>query len=265
MKKFAVLYLVYFSVFCFAQINKGFPLNQEYFPGNWRGLQNTMVNVVKDNNIQPCENKDEIYILPIIINEDATINYVADFDSLNIAKNKCAYDFGRKILPFLKGWKAGIINGKLKKCLVEIEINPFYIYYSKRNSDDNVTTYPTMSTKDFSNWAEAVKFILDRNLDTNLDQKGSLSFTVKEDGSLADVEIQFPFLDEKNKKLIESKITKLKNRWTPKMFNGIPVSYKRRFDLSQVLNKNMEPNQKRDAYKHYDSYQNPNFNTNNPF
>ena len=75
----------------------------------------------------------------------------------------------------------------------------------------------------------------------------------------------FAIWDEKNKKLIESKITKLKNRWTPKMFNGIPVSYKRRFDLSQVLNKNMEPNQKRDAYKHYDSYQNPNFNTNNPF
>lgn len=120
-----------------------YPFGQDFYAGGLNQLNKEMVKIFKDQKLQPCERTEERYNVQIIIYEDSKISYVKDFDTLEVQKNKCAFDLSRKIFPYLKRWMPAKENGKVIAAITKIEIKPFYLYHSKEDPAKNETKSPS--------------------------------------------------------------------------------------------------------------------------
>lgn len=91
--------IIFFSAFFSlsdAQILNEYPEAQDFYEGGINALSVDVLQAIKSENLEPCDNKEEIYTISVLVNTDSKINLVKDFDTLNIRKNKCAFEFSKK-------------------------------------------------------------------------------------------------------------------------------------------------------------------------
>ncbi|MFS4472719.1 hypothetical protein [Chryseobacterium sp. T20] len=180
-----------------------------------------MVKVVKEQKLLPCEKSEERYNVQILVYENSTINYVKDFDTVDIQKNKCAFDFSRKIIPHLKRWMPAKVNGKFIGAITKIEINPFYLVNSNDDPSKNKRKNPTFK-KGIEAFGFEIKSIFERYIVKNEDKRTVLTFIVNEKGEMENFVIEGDFSDFDKKSIINS-LSKIKGKWNPATFNNIPI------------------------------------------
>ena len=87
--KIHFLFFCFISAFCNAQILDQFPKGQDFYEGGITKFYQDFHQIILDKNLQPCENKKELYLVKLLLTKDAKIKFIKDFDSVNISKNKC--------------------------------------------------------------------------------------------------------------------------------------------------------------------------------
>ena len=220
------------------EVLDGYPYGQDFYAGGKNELEKEMVRIVKEQKLLPCENNEEQYFVQILVNEDSSINYVKDMDSLNINKNKCAFDFSRKIFPHLKRWIPAKENGKYVSAITLVQINPFYLYHSKDDPKKNEMKNPTYK-KGMNAFMEESRKIFEQTIRRNEDRKGDITFTVNEKGEMENIIISGDFSENDKKNIINS-FSRIKGQWNPATFNNIPVKTKLRQPIVQNFDIQME-------------------------
>lgn len=224
-KKF-LLFIVFFSmhsIFAQKEVLDSYPPGQDFYAGGKNQLFKEMVKVIKEQNLTPCENKTERYNLQILIYENSTISYVKDFDSIEIQKNKCALDFSRKIIPHLKRWIPAKEEGKFVAAITKININPFYLYYSKDDPKKNEEKIPTFK-KGMQAFLYEVKSVFENKIKRNEDKRAWLKFAVDENGDMKDFQIEGNYTENEKNEII-NELSRIKGKWNPATFNGIAFKY----------------------------------------
>lgn len=239
-KKFLLLIIFFTTKLIFAQIEvlDKYPYGQDFYAGGLNQLNKEIVKIVKEQKLQPCERSEERYNVQILVSENSTINYVKDFDTINIQKNKCAFDFSRKIIPHLKRWMPAKENGKFIGAIAKIEINPFYLVNSKDDPSKNEKEIATYK-KGMKAFGFEIKSIFERYVKKNEDKRAWLIFVVNENGDMEDFKIEGDFSDNDKKDIINS-LSKIKGKWNPATFNNIPVRYRIRQPLLQQFDLQVE-------------------------
>ncbi|WBV55062.1 hypothetical protein PFY10_12520 [Chryseobacterium daecheongense] len=217
--------------YCQQEVLESYPAGQFFYIGGPNALHKQMIQIVKDKSLMLCPKTDEVYTMKILVNPDASIKYVKDFDTLNIEKNKCAFNFGRKLVPYLKNWKSAKEGDKFVGAIITLKIDPFFLYYSKDDVKDNVSTQPIFK-KGMDVFSSEVIEIFQQRIKRNEDRNSSFTFVINEKGIIEDVNIEGDYSEEDKRQLI-SDIKRIKGTWIPATFNGIPIKRKLRQPLIQ--------------------------------
>jgi len=253
--KILTLFCIISANLLFAQkeILDRYPYGQHFYAGGKNEFDKEMVRIVKEQKLQPCERNEEQYNVQILVNEDSSINYVKDLDSLEINNNKCASDFSRKIFPHLKRWIPAKENGKFVSAITVIRVRPFYLYYSKDDPRKNIIQNPTYK-KGMGVFNEEVKAVFQNKIRRNEDRRGNLIFVVNEYGEMKDFNINGDFSD-KDKKEIINNLSRIKGKWNSATFNGVPVRTRIRQPIVQNFDIQLENEDARKAM-HQNIYNN---------
>ncbi|WP_312900557.1 hypothetical protein [Chryseobacterium taichungense] len=231
-KKLLLLSLFFLMKNLYGQIEilESYPYGQDFYAGGINQLQKEMVQIVKAQKLLPCE-KEEKYSIQVIVYDNSTISYVKDFDTVEIQKNRCAFDFSRKIFPHLKRWIPAKENGKFIAAIAKIDVIPFYLINSKDDPKDNETKKPTFK-KGIEAFGFEIKSIFERYIKKNEYKIASLTFIVNENGGMEDFKIEGEFSDSDRKDIINS-LSRIKGKWNPATFNNIPFKMRVRQPLLQ--------------------------------
>lgn len=226
LKKFLLIFVSFFAYNFNAQDVLGhYPLNQHPYVGGQDALDKDLVAVFKDLSLTDCPTQEE-YEMPVLVEADSSIKFVKDFDSINVNKNKCAFDIGRKLVPNLKRWLAARIDGKFYPAIARIKIVPYFLANSKENPKDNIITSPTIKGG-ISVFSEKIHQLFSRLPSVKETQEIVLGFVVDENGKMKDFEILDNYQQKGKEKLI-SDLEKLNVKWIPGSFNAKPKSFKMR-------------------------------------
>ena len=238
-KKLLLLSLLFLikNLYCQIEVLESYPYGQNFYVGGIYQLNKEMVQIVKAQKLLPCE-KGEKYSVKVIVYDNSTINYVKDFDTLEIKKNKCAFDFSRQLFPYLKKWMPAKENGKFVAAIAKIDVMPFYLFHSKDDPKDNVMKNPTFK-KGIEAFGFEVKSIFERYIKRNEDKRVSLTFVVTENGEMEDFKIEGDF-SENDKKSIISSLSRIKGKWNPATFNNIPYRARMRQPVTQQFDWNIQ-------------------------
>lgn len=233
MKFFLILLSLISCTFLYAQKEtlERYPLGQDFYVGGIRGINTEIVKVFKEQNFKPCENKSEIYEIPILVNENASINFVKDFDTITIEKNKCAYLLSRKIIPHLKNWLPARENNRNIAAIAWVKIQPFFMFHSKENPTQNVYVKPTFK-KGMKDFSYQVSDIFKSRVKKNENKNSAVIFLVTENGDMKDFQIEGNYSDNEKRDLIRN-LSKMYGKWNPATFNGVPYQSKIRQPIRQ--------------------------------
>lgn len=226
-----ILLIVTNLLYAQKEVLESYPPQQNFYVGGLTGLNKEMVKIVKEQNLLPCDGEEERYVITILVNEDKSINYVKDADSVEIQKNKCAFDYGRKIFPFLKSWIPAREDGKLVSAITKIMIEPFFLYHSKEDLSKN--EFKKVEYKGgINSFRNKVKNIFEDRIKKNENKWTGLTFSINKKGEIEDVELMGAFSDIEKKKIIYD-IISIKGTWKPATFNGVPFKSKSSMSLVQ--------------------------------
>lgn len=218
-----------------AQILNEYPEGQDFYEGGIAALSNDVLQAIKTENLKPCNNKEEIYTISVLVNPDSKINLVKDFDTLNIRKNNCAFEFSKKLLSHLKKWQPAIVEGVPVKAVASFTVKPADLFYTKTSEVRTAAEFP----KGMHNFRMIVKDIFTKSLKHNKYGRTELTFVVGLAGNIEDVVLKGDYNERDRKRLIYE-ITNIKERWKPETINGQPVKSRMKMIVNQEFDHTWE-------------------------
>lgn len=240
--KIFILITSIFFISIDAQVLPQYPDGQDFYEGGIKALNREIVKIVKENNLLPCAVGEE-YTIPIIIKQDSKIAYVKDFDTVTINKNKCAFNYSRKIIPYLKKWIPAKTDQQNVSAIAKIKIQPFYLYYSKDNPEENLFTNPVYGDKrnGLIAFQQQLSSIFEKRIQANEDKITYLVFIVNTEGGMEDFVIEGNYTENQKRELIKD-LLRIKSKWIPGKFNNIPVKMRMRQPIRQNFDFEIEKN-----------------------
>lgn len=213
-----------------------YPRDQEPYQGGNAQFYKDFHQILIDNNIKPCENKDEVYYLKVLINEDASIKYVKDNSNKELGeKNKCAYDLGLQVVKHMDKWNPAMVDGVKKQAVVGFYLKPndlFENYKEGYMPEINPASFQDPKGGVNSFRAEVAKRIDLSGFEWKSGFKLVVVFVVERDGTLNDVKLeQSSGVKEFDERIIEG-IKSIKKKWTPAKIGGVTVRYRYSLPLS---------------------------------
>lgn len=225
-----------FPVITAAQILEKYPYGQGYYNGGLNRLNEELKEIAKAQSLKPCAEPGERYPMAVLVNPDGRARFVKDFDTLNIQRNKCAYDMSRILLPHLKGWIPAKVDGIAVKAITTVNIVPDVIFSPSRKVMADIILEPNYK-KGNGNFHAQVKHILESSLAYNVDRrKVELAVVISPEGKIDDVQIRNTQLSEINNTKLAAAIKSIKGVWRPASVNGIPVRYTLLLNFQQDFN-----------------------------
>ncbi|WP_326981681.1 energy transducer TonB [Chryseobacterium sp. MYb264] len=192
--------------------------------------------VLIDKNLKPCDNKDEVFYLKVLIGEDATVKYVKDDTNKELAeKNKCAYNLGLQVLRYMNKWNPAEIDGGKKKAVAGFFVLPNDLFENYKEG-----YIPQANPALFENLPGGInQFRKEVGKKINLDGfqwkeafKLVAIFVVKADGTIGDVSLeQSSGVKDFDDRIIRG-IKSIKKKWNPATVGGVPVNYRFRLPLN---------------------------------
>ncbi len=238
MKLLYIFLLIVLSVLYNAQIVEHYPAGNDFYIGGKKEFYKDIQEVLLKNNFKKCDSKTELYLQKILITAEGTVKYVKDFDSDNIAKNKCASDMSKEVLKYLHKWKPLEVNGKKYSALTEFYFYPndFFESYKPGYMMEEITKvdFPYGGINGFR------KRIFDDIIIPGLrdgEYSVDIFFDIEPNGEVSNIQGQVTKGDEfQGNKLIEETIftiQKMKINWTPMKYKG--VAYKTSIKLPLTI------------------------------
>lgn len=220
MKFFLIQLLLSLSIFTSAQVLSEYPSGQSFYKGGEVNFLSDFQKNMLEDQIQACENPKEKYLVKFVVYADGKISYVKDFDTINIAKNKCAFDVARKVFPKLKNFTPAQYLDAERAAITSVEINPTRIKNLKFSKDRFGTTWaydvnnaPAIYNGDVLALRKKLAMIFGSMIDNFFIDYVSVTvkFNIDEYGVLNSPQIVKGELREDAKKFIFKRILKLKN------------------------------------------------------
>lgn len=237
---FILLITCIFSSLFSAQILDEFPKKQEFYNGGLTELYKDIHNISINKKLSACKTK-EIYQAKLLLTKEAKIKFITDFDSININKNKCAYDYTLNVLKELKNsnkWIAAKVNDKNFDAIIRLFFVPNHII---ENYEERYTPYKFYIPVTYAGGVDKMnKDIHDQFMsifsDYHVNGKLFLDFVVDENGEIVNPIIT-PKIDNEmfNKDIVRS-IRRTEGKWNPALLDGIPVKSRMSIPLNFSIN-----------------------------
>lgn len=226
-KYFSILLFFVRSSATFAQsdILDGYPTSQFFYEKGELSFLKDLQDAALENGLQPCKDKEEHYAPKFIVFPDRTIKFIKDQDSVNIAKNKCAYDFSKNVLKYLEKWNPVVIKQVAYPAIASYDINPSNIFEMKINADLTPNFQPAEyrggSTAFSIGVQKLIGPIFDKNHMTLNDQVITIKFKISKIGTIESVKIAEPVPFRIEDEILQA-VQGLK-KWKPASMNGVAV------------------------------------------
>ena len=232
---FFLLLLLSFSAN--AQILDEYPKNQSFYNGGLAALYKEANQILTDKKQKNC-GPDEIYQPRILVTKDSVVKLFTDQDSVNINKNKCAYDVSMLLLKNLHHWKPAEVNGQKFGAITEFIVYPADLM-SNYQEDYDVDNF--RSDANYPGGSSAFKKDFDQNfkslfVDYQINGIFNLEFYVSKEGKIENVRI-FPLLDNKNfNSDFVRALARIKKKWKPSQYKNIPIKQRISFPIDFRVN-----------------------------
>lgn len=219
------LFLMVFSV-ASGQVLFRYPKGQKPYNGDF---YKDFHQVLKDNHIKPCENKNEIYELNILVNEDASVNFINNTDEQSIQESKCTIEVIKQVLPKMKAWIPAQVDGKNAKAYVKriIYLDDLFNYKEGYKETDYGTQSTLIQPKELIKFMNKIKDRLYRKMKKNnkmKDVKVELAFHMNKIGKIEGVTmVKSSGNEEIDKEFIEVIMSMKDKQWEPLKYRGIPI------------------------------------------
>ncbi|PZU14883.1 MAG: hypothetical protein DI622_13050 [Chryseobacterium sp.] len=237
------------------EILEKYPYGQDFYVGGLNGLNKEMRTVLKENKLKPCVNDEEKYLVSVLVNPDKTIQFVKDFDTINIEKNKCAYNLSKKILRYLKNWIPAKVNEGNVKAIASFTVNPYFLFNNKVKKIYGNKDIEPVFERGASSFQREVKKILESYIKENINsRKISIMFVINENGMFENLRILNLQIDEITEKDLIKDILSIKGKWTPGTRNGMPIRYNMHLYFEQEFSFEVEKEKMDNQQKVFQRY-----------
>ena len=220
--------LVLFPLFCSAQILDAYPKGQEFYRGGITKLYEDVHEVFTKFNIKPCENKNEFYNLKLVVNKDASISLVKDYDELAIKENSCAYEKAKLAVSNILGWQPAEVEGQKFPAVVEVPFYPASLFSGYRAG---YTAYQYFKPVSYPGGQKALEddlkqYFMGLFFDYQINGDLVMIFKIDRYGHIYDLVLESRIENEEFKKDIIKTIKRFnkKKTWIPASIHGQPVA-----------------------------------------
>lgn len=221
--------LIFSSQVTYAQMNvlESYPQNQYFYEGGAVEFYKQAHEYLTHNQFKECGEK-EIYQPRIIITKEGTVKKIKDNDTVNIAKNKCAFDLSMEVLKNLKNWKVADVKGVKIGAITEFIFYPKDLMSNYKKGYDARTfvihaQYPGGNKKLNEDFHDNFMTIF---ADYQINGALSLEFYVNDKGYMTNPRI-YPEIDNQNFNMnFLRTFSRLKKVWKPALYSNISIKQK---------------------------------------
>ena len=236
MKKI-VLFFVLTSGFSSAQILDRYPKDQDDYHGGNIQFYKDYHKVLKEKNLKPCEDKNEMYSFKLVVYPDSTVKYVMEENEEALNRNKCTHDLSREVAKYLNGWKPAEVDGQKVAAQTSFWIIPDELFGELSEGYDPAKDYK-MPEYDggINNFRKKVAKSVDLSrFKFKSTVRLQVRFIIGIDGAMSDIQLeQSSGLKEFDDMIVKS-VAQVKNKWTPASIHGRPVRSHFRLPLTISL------------------------------
>lgn len=232
MTKFFTISLLLLSISIFSQESYNFyPTDQESYVGGKIQFYKDFNKILKEKNLTPCADKNEIYPFSVLINADNKINFVADKTGFDYSGSKCAKELSREVAKYMHGWNAATIDGVKIAALEIFTIIPDQLFGNlpeNYNVKEELAEYEggmNEFRKKVANRVDVAKFNFTGMV------RVEVTFVVEKDGTMNEIKIALSSGLKEFDEMILRSVNKIKNKWKPATIGGFPVRYRYRLPL----------------------------------
>ena len=242
MKNKLILTIILLLKFCFAnsqtEILQKYPENQIPYEGGYVGYYKDFHDIIIEEKLQPCANKQEIYQFSVLIKPDSAIQFVRDLNPKVVEANKCAYNLAREVAKYQKGWKPASINGMNQSAVARFIIFPDDFFSNYREG-----YYPLFNAPVYNNYGkdhldrfrkELVAMLDLRRFSWNDIFTVETEFTISKEGKLEDMILTKKTGLEEFDRMIILTFKGMKKKWSPATINGQPIEFRYRLTLKAI-------------------------------
>ncbi|KQS89945.1 TonB C-terminal domain-containing protein [Chryseobacterium sp. Leaf394] len=236
MKKI-VLFFILTSSFSIAQILDRYPKDQDDYHGGNIQFYKDYHKVLKEKNLKPCEDKNEMYSFKLVVYPDSTVKYVKEENEEALNRNKCTHDLSREVAKYLKGWKPAEVDGQKVAAQTSFWIIPDELFGELPEGYDPAKDYK-MPEYDggINNFRKKVAKSVDLSrFKFKSTVRLQVRFIIDMAGEMSDIQLeQSSGLKEFDDMIVKS-VAQVKNKWTPGNIHGRPVKSHFRLPLTISL------------------------------
>ena len=129
MRKFYLFYLFFISVLAFPQgFLERYPDGQNDYVGGNAAFYKEFHQILLDKNIKPCEDKNEVYTLRLLVTPEKTIKYIKEEDAEKLKQKKCTYDLAREGVKYMNNWNPARVEDKDVSSVTNFLIAPDHLF-----------------------------------------------------------------------------------------------------------------------------------------
>lgn len=237
MKKLIAIYFL-IPILSFSQILPEFPENQAPYIGDYSGYYQDFKNIITQEKLQPCPNKNEFYQFSILINADSTINFVKDLNQEYFKKNKCAAELARTVAKFQTKWNPAKVDGMNHTAVATFMIFPEDFFQNDKSDYSPVITYPK-----YNNYEKDHLEYFRKQLIANLDLKRfrwndiftvEAEFIISKEGKMKDIVLTKKTGLEEFDRMIYYAFKDMKKGWKPATINGNAIDFRFKYKLTAI-------------------------------
>ncbi|WP_297985306.1 hypothetical protein [uncultured Chryseobacterium sp.] len=231
--------LFFLPFFLTAQVNYSFPTNQNAYEGGMEALYKDLHDGLIKDSIKVCSNADEVYRMKVLVDENANVKFVHEFDTQYVESNFCAFEIAKKSLKYLTKWNAPEVNGKKVKALFEFYFSPSDLInnFSPGYKAENFLTSASFKNRGIKEFQQQFSKCFDFGDFEFTEIEFTVNFEINTKG-----EIQFIFIepDYGNKSFTNMILGCLetKEKWEPGKYRNTPVITKIKLPIKATITKN---------------------------
>ncbi|GGG46577.1 hypothetical protein BXY58_0538 [Epilithonimonas arachidiradicis] len=230
--------LSFVNLFSQNKVLTEFPKNQLPYIGGYEAYYNDFHNIIAEQNLQPCNNKNELYQFSVLITSDASIKFIKDVNEQYVEKNKCAYNLARQVAQYQKNWNPAIVDGLKENAIARFIIYPDDLFENFRNGYTPVFTAPVFNLSEKDHLGEFQKDLLSkldlRRFDWNDIFTVETEFIINKEGKMENIILTKPSGLHEFDKMIINSYKSIRKKWKPATINGIPIDYRFKHTLRAV-------------------------------
>lgn len=236
MKNIYVLLLL-FPCLHFSQILDEYPKGQSFYNDGVKNFYKEAHDFLIQNNAKECD-ENQIYVPRILVTADGKVKVVKDNDTLNISKNKCAFDLSMQVLKGLKNWQPAEVKAGKFGAITD------FIFYPKdliSNFKENYNANDFVKDAEYSEGK--IKFennfhdnFMSLFQDYHINGNINIEFYINETGEIVNARI-YPAIENKNfNKDFFRTLKRLKKKWKSALYSNLPIKQRIAFPLRFSIN-----------------------------